>query len=340
MALSLAGAVARVLQGRQAAEDRQRARQREDTLAARLAAQDAAQAEERRLRQDTALRGQRQEDELPELILAAQNGDRRALARAAVIAPNHPVITQLLIPKAPVVPPRHEIGGSLYEQKPDGSWGVVVQGKPETKVPRTQVVDGQIVDLDAATAKPIAGFVQPKKELTPAQVQANENKRVNTESKLRGDYEGNPLVKNAYGVANAVGAAKVALAQNGPIGDVMALYALVKLFDPGSVVKEGEIKLSQSANSLPDRIKLLWENTARGRKISPSMRAQMQQTIDGMVRENESLIAPVQKRFGGSARRAQADSGAVAPSPFEGMTGEGASASDIVRGTRVTPRRP
>ena len=36
-------------------------------------------------------------------------------------------------PKAASVPRTAEVGGSLYEQKPDGSWGVAVQGPVKAK---------------------------------------------------------------------------------------------------------------------------------------------------------------------------------------------------------------
>lgn len=140
------------------------------------------------------------------------------------------------------------------------------------------------------------------------------------EAGLAGRYQNNPLVKNAYGIANAIGPARVALQENSPLGDLMALYAIVKLYDPESVVREGEIKLAQSANSLPDAIRLLYLNTAKGRKVTPYYRQQIESMIGSMQKQKEAQIAPVQRQFGLEARQIGADSATVAPSPFE-MTG-------------------
>jgi hypothetical protein len=192
--------------------------------------------------------------------------------------------------------------------------------KPKAPVFGTETFDDGVYAFDRTTGQRGARLgAAPKKEMTAGQAALQGSREQRQESSLRKDFDANALVKKAYGVAGAVGDARTALAENGPVGDLMALYAMVKMFDPLSVVREGEIKLAQGANSLPDKIRLLYENTARGRKITPYYRKQMESLVDEMVGQNRKLIAPVQSRFGASARRFGVDSSAVAPDPFEGL---------------------
>ena len=193
-------------------------------------------------------------------------------------------------------------------------------------------VGNTVFVLDRETGKKGDELGQiPEKELTPGQASLQASREQRNEQSLAKQYEANPLVKNAYGVANAIAPARVALSENTPLGDLMALYAIVKLYDPESVVREGEIKLAQSANSLPQRVRLAYENTLRGRKITPEYRQQIVQMVDAIQAEKEGQIAPVQKRFGQRSRQYGADSSFVAPSPFEGLKSGTANRTDKYR---------
>jgi hypothetical protein len=148
--------------------------------------------------------------------------------------------------------------------------------------------------------------------------ESQQNKEVD---RLQQRYQTNPIVKNAYGFASAIPDIRVGLGQNSGAGDLQAVYGLVKMFDPNSVVREGEIKLTQSASSLPSRVRLLWENANQGRLLSPQQRAEIEALLDEQIGARERLVAPVQAQFGAQARErgVSADSAFIAPSPFEGI---------------------
>lgn len=140
--------------------------------------------------------------------------------------------------------------------------------------------------------------------------------------RLQGNFEGSPQVKDAQTTASALAPVATSLKLNTPLGDVMALYAIVKLFDPGSVVKEGEIKLAASANNLPDKVRLVLENAAYGRKLTPAYRPQIEALAREITEQRRAQVRPIQARFGAQVRSiggTPADSAYVAPDPFEGQ---------------------
>lgn len=153
------------------------------------------------------------------------------------------------------------------------------------------------------------------------QQRRNETRDDRNVNQLAQRFQANPVVKDAYGVANALGTIKAGLSNESPMADLQTMYAVVKLFDPGSVVREGEIKLSRSANSLPGRAQLLWNNWTKGRILTPEMRAQIAGLVDEQMGQYETRLSPIQGAYGQQARSrgVEADSAFIAPSPFEGV---------------------
>jgi hypothetical protein len=118
-------------------------------------------------------------------------------------------------------------------------------------------------------------------------------------------------------VASAVTTIRAALNNPTPQGDLAAIYALVKLYDPGSVVREGEIALTQSAASLPEQVRRLYEGWTQGKKLTPQMKLDLASVANSIVGERQQQINPTLARYGAKSRRWGADSAAVAPNPFE-----------------------
>ena len=60
--------------------------------------------------------------------------------------------------------------------------------------------------------------------------------------------------------------------QESPIGDVAAATQIMKLLDPGSVVRESELKVAMKANGLYDRLVTFIPNTFTGKILTPPQR--------------------------------------------------------------------
>lgn len=145
-----------------------------------------------------------------------------------------------------------------------------------------------------------------------------EQQRFAREQSLADDFRMEQGVKDASGVAGAVATIRGALSNPTPQGDLAAIYALVKLYDPGSVVREGEISLTQSAASLPEQVRRLYQGWSTGKKLTPQMRADIASVANSVVAERQTQVDPILARYGQRARQWGADSAAVAPNPLEG----------------------
>ena len=145
-----------------------------------------------------------------------------------------------------------------------------------------------------------------------------EQQRFAREQSLADDFRMEQGVKDASGIASAVATVRGALSNPSPQGDLAAIYALVKLYDPGSVVREGEISLTQSAASLPEQVRRLYQGWVSGKKLTPEMRANLASVANSIVQERQVQVNPILQRYGQRARQWGADSAAVAPNPLEG----------------------
>lgn len=168
-----------------------------------------------------------------------------------------------------------------------------------------------------------------------ANAAVQETRKMRQESSLAQRYQNNPIVKQGYGQANALAPVSSALAQDTPVGDLMALYGIVKLYDPNSVVREGEIKLAQSAMSLPTKLRVLLSNAAYGRKLTPEYRQQIAGIAQEIVSQQKSLVNPVMADYGRDAARFGVDSASVAPDMFRGIDFKGGAANPY----KKLPRR-
>lgn len=159
-----------------------------------------------------------------------------------------------------------------------------------------------------------------EKEENPMLAVTKEQQRFQREQGLADDFRQEQGIKDASGVAGAVATIRGALSTPTPQGDLAAIYALVKLYDPGSVVREGEISLTQSAASLPEQVRRLWQGWNTGKKLTPEMREAIAGVANSIVAERQQQVNPILERYGQRARQWGADSAAVAPNPLQGAT--------------------
>lgn len=154
------------------------------------------------------------------------------------------------------------------------------------------------------------------------------------EERLRGAYQQNPVVKNAYGVANAVSQIESSATQKTPQGDLAMIYGLVKFLDPASAVREGEIDLARAARSVGTQVVGAWKKATAGRVLTDQERQNILGLLADRVGRENARVAPVQSIFGRRAAAIQGDSSYVAPSPFEGMNARTAGGTNPYKGKK------
>lgn len=72
---------------------------------------------------------------------------------------------------------------------------------------------------------------------------------------------------------------KALLIKPGPFRDVASVYSLVKMLDPESVVREGEVALMNSASSLYDRLMVSLDKAKKGGALGPEVRRDAMETV-------------------------------------------------------------
>lgn len=79
--------------------------------------------------------------------------------------------------------------------------------------------------------------------------------------------------------------------------DLVTLYNLIKGIDPGSVVKEGEIKLAQSAQSLWGKIRQKGESAFEGALLDPKTRESFGEILNAIQKSREITFARKKAQF-------------------------------------------
>ena len=86
-----------------------------------------------------------------------------------------------------------------------------------------------------------------------------------------------PIYRDFNDMKSAYGQVISALDQGSPIGDVAGATKVMKLLDPGSVVRESELGIAMAASGRMDRLKYYFDNWASGNKLTPTQRSDFKQ---------------------------------------------------------------
>lgn len=177
-------------------------------------------------------------------------------------------------------------------------WNQMLQ-KDETPI---TLKEGETL-LDRKTFKPILNL--PKKEAAPAAVKEYEyavsqgykgsfeqfqltqkragaattnismsdgQKGFDNEMKLGGAFKQEPIYKDHSAMQGAFQQIKASLAQGTPISDTAAATKIMKLLDPGSVVRESELGMAMAAGGRMDRLREYVSQSMNGTKLTPTQR--------------------------------------------------------------------
>jgi len=96
------------------------------------------------------------------------------------------------------------------------------------------------------------------------------------EMKLASAFKQEPIYKDFSDMKSAYGQVVSSLAQGTPIGDVAGATKVMKLLDPGSVVRESELGIAMAAAGRMDRLQNYFNNLMTGQKLTPTQRDDFQ----------------------------------------------------------------
>jgi hypothetical protein len=111
-------------------------------------------------------------------------------------------------------------------------------------------------------------------------------KGLENEFKLRDGFKGEPVYKAHQEMQAAYGQIRQSLGQASPAGDLAGATKIMKLLDPGSVVRESELGMAMAASGALDRLQYYAQNVLNGTKLTPTQRKDFQTLADKLYGES------------------------------------------------------
>jgi len=111
-----------------------------------------------------------------------------------------------------------------------------------------------------------------KESKKPLVVMTEGQKGFENTSALKKQFGGEPIYKEYADIALAHPQVLSSIKQDTPIGDTAAATKIMKLLDPGSVVRETELGMAMAATGKMDRLKNYMELSISGKKLTDKQR--------------------------------------------------------------------
>jgi hypothetical protein len=158
---------------------------------------------------------------------------------------------------------REYTGATPYEaQSPDIRAVEYISGRPLAGTGQAGIEDVGKYRQQIATRVD----VKPVIDMTGGQ------KGFENEMKLASAFKQEPIYKDFSDMKSSFGQVVSSLSQGTPIGDVAGATKVMKLLDPGSVVRETELGIAMAAAGRMDRLNNYFNNMMTGQKLTPTQR--------------------------------------------------------------------
>jgi hypothetical protein len=131
------------------------------------------------------------------------------------------------------------------------------------------------------------------------------------EQGLRKEFEGLPEIKNYKQAYPAFAAIKDAAARSTPQSDINLVYGIAKLYDPNSVVREGEYATVANSPAIPERIKGYAQYLSGGGKLSPETKKQILAEATSRLGTYEAEAKKARGSYDGIAKKRGMDPSSV-----------------------------
>ena len=153
-----------------------------------------------------------------------------------------------------------------------------------------------------------------------AKTQDEKEKLQKRESDLRKEFNGLPNVKDGRTAATSFLKVKnIVTGEPTAIADVGLVFAIAKVLDPGSVVREGEFATIESSQALMDRIGLQVNRVKRGERLTPAQRQQMLDLAESQMLAYANAIDAERRRYIPIAQSQGVEASKVLLNPLEGL---------------------
>ena len=223
--------------------------------------------------------------------------------------------------------PRMEMRGGqpkMVQYFNDGT-SKVIEGASQYNAP-----SASITDLEILTGKPLAGTgaagvaqVQDYRKSgagggTTVEVNTGE-KGFTNEFKIKDAFSAEPIYKEYQGMKSAFSQIQESLKKANPIGDVAAATKIMKLLDPGSVVRESELGIAMAATGKMDRLTNYVDMWKKGTLLTPTQRNEFNALATELFSASSKAYNDKRNEYAGFGAKYGIDAnqalGAVVPVP-------------------------
>ena len=127
-------------------------------------------------------------------------------------------------------------------------------------------------------------------------------KGLDNELSLHSKWRQEPIYKAHQDVKSAYSQISAALAQQSPAGDLAGATKLMKILDPGSVVRESELGMAMAASGAMDRLVNYADKIIKGTKLTPTQRKDFQTLADSLNAESVKQYNAKRNEYAGFAK--------------------------------------
>jgi hypothetical protein len=122
-------------------------------------------------------------------------------------------------------------------------------------------------------------------------------------NKLRDEFNGSTVVKNYREVTPIMESMKDAVQRPSRAADLNMVYALAKIMDPGSVVREGEMIMVNNTQGIGDRLAGMINSLNGGAQLTPETRQRIIEEAQSRYGGLESSYKALEDHYGGMSDR-------------------------------------
>lgn len=149
---------------------------------------------------------------------------------------------------------------------------------------------------------------------------ASQGKIIDTSTSLRKEFEGLPEVKDYKQALPAYNSIIDAAKRNSPQSDINLVYGIAKIYDPSSVVREGEYATIANSANIPEKIKGYAQYLAGGGRFTPEVKAALIKEATGRMKSFEDQFVSAQNNYKTISKNSGADPSLLFPSEFNSPT--------------------
>lgn len=195
------------------------------------------------------------------------------------------------------------VGGQTITQGVDPVSGRVTQlaARDNTVSPDAQLQSQTSIANNIRTTNAMKDNAQATRDA------AKTTSGIKNEQDLRKEFEGLPEVKSYKQAFPALAAIRDAAKRNTTQSDINIVYGLAKLYDPNSVVREGEYATVANSPNIPERLKGYAQYLQGGGRLTPEVKAQILAEAEGRAKTYADEANKARSSYEEIARRNNLD---------------------------------